>query len=208
MTTTAANYGEYFAEMIETNVDDLMQRGPVRERNSGAPFVFGENHFRKHMRAYKPPTHWPRLVIDRRVQNDIQGHGGVDYCFLSSSSSKPDISDVLATCEVKGPTRPALLRGSKENWYPDIVRDIKKQVGRATIAPDAQHYLGLMIVPPPDSDVRRELAAVFAEMLREVPQAKLIECSWTDLKGLHIVVYRVVRSAAIDSPNDAPQSAL
>jgi hypothetical protein len=55
-----------------------------------------------------------------------------------------------------------------------------------------------MILCPPNLDVRRALGRVFDEMLEEVPQATLIECSWIELKGLHIVVNRVVRSAMLD----------
>jgi hypothetical protein len=81
----------------------------ISYRHPGAPFAFGEKDLRERVGAYKRPAHWPQLAIEQRVKNDIQGLGGIDYCFLSSSSSKPDISDVLATCEVKGPKRHALF---------------------------------------------------------------------------------------------------
>jgi hypothetical protein len=214
MPTSLTDYGKYFAEMIETNVTSLIQSSPVRERNSNAPFAFGENYFRKHMRAFKAPEHWPELVIERRVRNDSQGlgrNGCIDYFFQSAAaSSRPDISEVLATCEVGGPTRPVLLLGSTTNWYPKIVRDIKKQVGRAIQSPNTQHYLALLITPSPNLDVRSALELVFVSMLREVPQAELLDCSWAYCKGLHIAVKRVVattvalRPAALGPANNAP----
>jgi hypothetical protein len=113
-------YGKYFAEMIEANVKTLMLNDRIRERNPQAPFPFGENDFRKHLRsgAYDPPPDWPDLAIERRVKNDTEGHGGVDYfLFLpSATSQKHDLNEVLATCEVGGPTRPIFLRGSRRNW--------------------------------------------------------------------------------------------
>ena len=186
-TVASERYSEYFADLLVNNIPSLTY---VRTRNFGAPFNFNENVLRDHIKEriadglYKPPGHWPKLVIEQMVKNDIPGERlgkrRIDYFFLAStSSSKPDIWDVLARCEVKGPTRPAFLKGSQKNWYPDIVKDIRAQAGRSAIAPEGEHHLAVMVRPIHDADrvadTRERLAGVFARMLQDVPEAGLAE---------------------------------
>ena len=193
-------YGEMFAEVLDQSIRTLLSSSWRRKRNPGAPFSFGENHLRKQIRSYRVPSEWPQLVVERKVRGDLEGpgksHGGVDFFFIQQTTAiSPKLTDVLASCEVGGPTRPKLLLGSKNNWYPKIVADIRKQAWRATVAPTGEHYLGLMIKPGPDSIVRKEFPVVLKSMLEEVPEANLVEVSWselTDVGKLTVIVLRVM----------------
>jgi hypothetical protein len=191
--------GTYFGKMLQDLAVAIWNSDFERDRNPGAPFRFGENHLRKAAKGYVPPLAWPRLGIERHLSNDIgedgRPHGGVDY-FLEPVD-EPNISDIrhaVATCEVGGPTRPALLRGSRANWYPKIVEDLRKQTGRARVAPAGQHYLGLFVNPARNSDVKRDFDNVLQSMLLEVPAARVTTSHWGELqeaKNLNIVVLHV-----------------
>jgi hypothetical protein len=184
------NYGKYFAELIEENVATLIESGFQRERNAGAPHKFGENHLREHIRKNIVATEWPHLVFERRLAND-NDHGNVDYCFLKPRRSRFDLNEVLATCELKGPTRRSFLKGSKRNWYPAILADLKKQLVRAKLAPSAQHYLALIITPVDGADVRDRLNTVFDQMLGEVHEAKITYLPCIKVHGLYVILSRV-----------------
>jgi hypothetical protein len=193
------DYGKYFGTMLRDIAVSIWNSEFEREHNPGAPFRFGENHLRKAARCFVPPVDWPQLGIERCLSNDIgedgRPHGGVDYFF--ARPDEPCVSDLrhaMATCEVGGPTRPAMLQGSRVNWYPKIVADLRKQVGRAKATPNGQHYLGLFIRPVRNSDVRRDFNAVINSMLLEVPDAQLTTSYWEQLpqlKSMTIAVFRV-----------------
>ncbi len=189
-----------FAQVLQENIRGLGNSDWKRTRNPGAPFIFGENHLRKQIRSYTTPPGWPHLVVERKVENDFmepgRRHGGVDYFFVPQDQTKAfALGEVLATCEVGGPTRPKLLLGSRGNWYPKIVADIRKQLWRANAAPNAEHYLGLLIKPLAGTAVRKEIERALKSMLEEVPGAQFVEASWTelsDVKRLNVVVMRVI----------------
>ena len=206
--STCSDYGVMFAEILDTNIRELVKSGWKRGRNPGAPFVFGENHLRKYVRSalenahYTVPPGWPTLLVERHVDGDLKGaekrHGGVDYLMVQSPPvGRLRLADVLATCEVGGPTRPKLLDGSqrKRNWYPKIVADIQKQCWRAHAAPNGKHYVALLVRPRTGSDIRSDLARVIEVMLREVGDAELLESSWREMKGvqdLNLVIFQVL----------------
>jgi hypothetical protein len=109
--TKEDQYGKYFAELIGVNILTLLEGGATLTKNYKGPHkTIRENRLRKHIseqvrdRRYVSPSHWPRLEIERSLAND-NDHGGVDYFFHQSPSSKLDLKDALATCELKGPAR-------------------------------------------------------------------------------------------------------
>lgn len=198
------NYGKYFAEMLTDNARKAIDTGRIL--NPGAPAAFGENHLRRQVRSYIPPSNWPKLLIEKAVADDViqvnERAGGIDYLFVSKSQKEeiPSLDNVLATMELKGPTRPALLRGSRCNWYPAIVTDLRKQFCRAIAAPDVQHYLGLLLVPSKvNMDVREEFYRVLDEMKSEASrdiagECNLIEKEWHNegLDGINLLLLQVV----------------
>lgn len=200
MQSTNSIYGLMFADMLHRSIRNLTQGSWERDRNPGAPFRFGENHLRNALRSYINPVEWPPLVIERSVEGDLeendQQHGGVDLFFAPNRSPEHcHLLDVLATCEVKGPTRKAFLSGSRRNWYPKIVADLRKQRWRVRAAPAGEHYLGLMVQPRLGYSIRAEFLRVITTMLEEVPDTDLEETSWVDLpdvEHLNVIVLRVL----------------
>lgn len=194
-----STYGLMFAEMLQWNIRSAFT-STKRTCNHGAPFPFGEQHVRKAAKSFSCPFDWPRLIVERKILGDFKDddkqHGGVDYFFAANASSELwHLSDILATCEVKGPTRKAFLAGSEKNWYRSIVADVRKQLWRANEAPAGEHYLGLMIQPRPGSATREEFLPIIASILEKVPNADLIETSWAelpDVEKLNVVVLRVL----------------
>ena len=179
-------YATMFAETLQTCVRDLMSGLWRRDRNPGAPFHFGENHLRKQIREFTPPPTWPRLRIERHVAGDLEEkdkkHGGVDLFFTDSCAPEDiQLQNVLATCEVGGPTRPILLRGSRENWYPKILADIRKQLWRAQAAPGGEHFVGLMVKYSNAATVREDFYRAADSMLKETTGAVIVESSWSEL---------------------------
>jgi hypothetical protein len=204
-----------FAEMLESNIR-LAYTTTIRTCNHGAPFAICEEHVREAAKSFSRPSEWPHLVVERKIQGDFKddhkGHGGIDYFFAANASPKLwHLRDVLATCEVKGPTRPALLTGSKRNWYPKIVADVQKQLWRASQALTGEHYLGLMILPHPGSATREGFLRTLTSIQEKVPAVALIESSWVELQDvekLNVVVLRVLpkRTGLIESSSKLPSA--
>jgi hypothetical protein len=200
MLSANSNYGLMFADVLHRSIRNLTHGSWKRDRNPGAPFHFGENHLRKALRSHIHPVEWPPLVIERSVAGDLvekdKQHGGVDLFFAPhGSEERCHLSDVLATCEVKGPTRRAFLGGSRRNWYPKIVADLRKQRWRAGTAPAGEHYLALMVQPRPGSATRAEFLRVITSILEEVPNTYLEETSWVempDVEQLNVIVLQVL----------------
>lgn len=199
------DYAPMFEQLLWENARSLLSSGWKREHNPGAPFDFGENHLREHARSallsgeYIPPPAWPRLVIERKVNGDrIEAghrHGAIDYFFTQSSlDDKLDLTELLATCEVGGPTRPKLLSGSQFNWYPKILDDIEKQLWRARHAPTVQHCLAVFIRPRSGYDVRVDFSSVLQTMLTGITDAQVGNLTWSeraDIRGLHLAIFPV-----------------
>ena len=87
-----------------------------------------------------------------------------------------------------------MLKGSQKNWYPKIVKDIRKQLNRAWRAPDCQHYLAIL-VKPLDTKVREQFRTVASSMCDKVGGVRLDEAAWIELaevEHLDIVLMRVI----------------
>jgi hypothetical protein len=80
------------------------------------------------------------------------GRQSIDFVLLPSpfSGRNPHISEVLATCELKGPARKTLW-DFKANWYNrnhgtyGLLPDVKKQYARACLYPTVEHYCAWVI---------------------------------------------------------------
>jgi hypothetical protein len=192
---------DIFQELLWGNCRTLLGNGWERDRNLGAPFKFGENHLREHIRKavdsgrYIPPAEWPELRVEKKVCGDRDGHGAIDYFLVPKGvKGQLSLSDVLATCEVKGPTRPKLLEGSQKNWYPKVLADIEKQLWRARCAEAAQHFVCVFVQPRNGGSVTADFDAVLAGMLAKVPEACLGRTLWSqhpDVSGLHLATINV-----------------
>jgi hypothetical protein len=199
-------FGSYFSDFFQRSIRNLISSDFKRLKNPGAPFKFGENHLREHIRtilnngSFALPAEWPPFLFERKVQDDssIFGnrHGGVDYFFVKDrSAQRYSLNEILATCEMKGPTRPKLLQGSKVNWYEGVREDLKKQVSRATNAPQGEHYVAILLQPLSGGDTRTAFANVLDSLLTEIQVAKTFEAHWTqmaDVDNLNIVILRVM----------------
>ena len=154
------SYPVKFGKLLELVIVDILNSGFKRTKNPGAPYYFSENHLRKHFSIFientKDANLFPKLVIERKIIGDFKSsnreHGGTDYFYVNSLSENYNSSDVLATYEVKGPTRPILFKGSKVNWYPKIIEDIKKQAWRNLNFPNKENYIVLIINSPKNID--------------------------------------------------------
>jgi hypothetical protein len=80
------------------------------------------------------------------------GLQSIDFVLLPSpfSGKNPHISEVLATCELKGPARKTLWE-FKPNWYNrnhgkyGLLPDVKKQYARACRYPAVEHYCAWVV---------------------------------------------------------------
>ena len=201
------NYAAMFQDVLWDNCLALLKSPWKRDRNPGAPSAFGETHLRNYVqkalksRLYIPPSTWPQLVVERGVQGDRKDaahrHGAVDYFFTAKGDERSlHLSDLLASCEVGGPTRPKLLAGSQANWYPKIVADIEKQLWRASHAGTGHHFVSVFIQPRSGYEVEADFGAVLRTMIIPLPDATLGDVVWSrradDVPDLHLVTLRVL----------------
>lgn len=204
-----ADYASMFSELLWDNCSALLRSGWKRDRNPGAPFPFGENHLRKHVQSalrsgdYVPPPTWPELFVERQVNGDRRQvghrHGAIDYFFVPERLDRTFLlSELLATCEVKGPTRPKFLRpGSRKNWYPKIVGDLEKQSWRARYSPGA-HYLAVFVQPRKGYDILADFPAVLRTM--PVANVQIIDRKWSersDIPGLYLHVFQLTSAIIV-----------
>ncbi len=150
------------------------------------------------------PTDWPYLVVERAVSGDRQDadcrHGAVDY--LLTESQGPGtyaLTRILATCEVAGPARKAFLNGSRVNWHPKILADLRKQQWRAIHAPQGSHYVAVLLKAEravPRAQVRDDFSSILQEMLHELgARATELVMDGLDQEDLYVAVFRVLPSA-------------
>lgn len=199
------DYPKMFEKLLWDNCRDLLDSGWARNRNFGAPFGFGEAQLRKHIQTairngtYVLPTDWPDLLIERKVDCDRSEvghrHGAVDYVFgPQGCAGKPNLTDLFATYEVGGPTRPKLLEGSKDNWYPKILKDIEKQCWRARYAPTVEHFVAVFVQPRLCNDVHADFYAVLQTMLKSVSGAQAGEVLWSErppIANLFLAIFQI-----------------
>jgi hypothetical protein len=180
-----------FSEYLILALNDMTNSCFARDKNHQAPAKFGENHLRK---SFKKATnkinqdlHSPKLIIEKKINGDYQydydSHGCADYFFAKNNSEDHDFSNVLATFEVKGPTRPSLLKGSKKNWYPKILKDVRKQLWRSLNFPHTSNFVVIIFKSSPELPsfnlanlLRKELESEFKEL-----KVKLENCYWKEI---------------------------
>jgi hypothetical protein len=103
------------------------------------------------------------------------GKQWVDYVLLSSpfSDRRPQVSEVLATCEFKGPARPTLWQ-FKPNWYNKnkergLLPDVRKQLSRASSYPHVEHYCAwVAMLSNRRSKVKRDFMSSLDTLSRQV----------------------------------------
>jgi hypothetical protein len=194
------SYPVKFGKLLELVIVDILNSGFKRTKNPGAPYYFSENHLRKHFSIFientKDANLFPKLVIERKIIGDFKSsnreHGGTDYFYVNSLSENYNSSDVLATYEVKGPTRPILFKGSKVNWYPKIIEDIKKQAWRNLNFPNKENYIVLIINSPKNIDTHNDIKNLYKVMEDDVGNVKLSEYYWGTIPYLSSVLNIVV----------------
>lgn len=193
-----------FGEALKIVIRNLMTSDFERTKNLGATFSFNENNLRKHFSDCIKNTillnSHPKLVVERKIEGDFTSttkkHGGTDYFYVNEISDSYHHSEILATFELKGPTRPILLKGSKVNWYPAIILDIKKQLWRNINFANSSNYVVLLIKPHKKFDTHEKILSLFNDMENEISNVKLEECFWEPFlfrsAMLYISIFRVV----------------
>jgi len=189
-------FGEYLTLALTDLTDSSMRRSKEGQALRLQP---RENHLRKIFKnianKINQELHFPKLIIEKKINDDYQdaqdSHGCTDYFFAKDYSQTYDFSNVLATFEVKGPTRPSLLKGSKKNWYPKILKDVRKQLWRSINFPHTSNYVAIIFRSSPDLSslklanlLRKELESEFDEL-----KVKLEDCYWREVDCQFEVVY-------------------
>ena len=197
-------YATDFGNSLKAIINDLMNSNFERNKNTGAPFSFSENQLRKHFSRFSEDinsrTSIPKMVIERKIKGDFQSsskkHGGTDYFYVKNLSNSYVHTDILATFEVKGPTRSSLLMGSRVNWYPKIIRDLEKQSWRNINFHGSLNYIVLLIKPYKNMDAHNQVQSLLRLMESEVKGIHLLECYWESILVrsaiLNILIARVI----------------
>jgi hypothetical protein len=180
-----------FSDYLILALNNMTNSCFARDKNQQAPAKFGENHLRKALikatEEINQKLHTPKLIIEKKIngdyQDDYDSHGCADYFFAKNNFEDHDFSNVLATFEVKGPTRPSLLKGSKKNWYPKILKDVRKQLWRSLNFPHTSNYVVIIFKSSPELPsfnlanlLRKELESEFNEL-----KVKLENCYWKEI---------------------------
>ena len=197
-------YATDFGNSLKVIINDLMNSNFERKKNIGAPFSFSENQLRKQFSRSSEDinlkTSIRKIVIERRIKGDFQSpgkrHGGTDYFYVKNLSNSYAHTDILATFEVKGPTRSSLLMGSRVNWYPKIILDIEKQSWRNINFHCSLNYIALLIKPYKTMDAHNQVKSLLRLMESEVKGIHLLECYWESILVrsaiLNILIARVI----------------
>jgi hypothetical protein len=195
-------YAFNFGEALKIIINNLMNSDFECNKNLGAPFSFNENNLRKHFSDCIENINLnnlnPKLIIERNIDGDLKSinkrHGGTDYFYVNKSCDTYHHSDVLATFEVKGPTRPSLLKGSKVNWYPKIITDIKKQMWRNLNFSNCSNYI-VLLIKSNDIHTHNQVMSLYKVMEDDITGVNLDECFWESIffrsSPLHISIARV-----------------
>lgn len=175
-----------FGQSLCLVINDLINSDFRRSKNLGAPFSFSENHLRKQFTTNIAKLNDKKngliLEFEKHICDDYKSsnknHGGTDYFYVHELSDCYSSSMVISTFEVKGPTRPSLLKGSKKNWYPKIVKDVEKQVWRNKNFSSNLNYIVLLFTPLNNFDTHTLAQSFYKTVEEEVGNVKLIERYW------------------------------
>jgi hypothetical protein len=176
-----------------------------------------EDRFKRYLKGEKLIDAFGSRIVTELPYECEAGRQSIDYVLLPPehpyvrrdspfSGKKPHVSEVLATCEFKGPARPTLWEfnfGSLpqpnwRNWYnkggkSGLVPDVSKQLDRASFYPRAEHYCAwTAMLSDPRSKAKREFGSSLDSLSREVRRD-------LDLPDGAIATFRTCRFEKIDS---------
>ena len=150
-------YGQFFADLHIPCARSLhntrIKEGTPGTRRTGINLGFREHHLRVEVRStHAAPPDGAMLLVEQVLPGDVsldgEVVGGADYVLVApGTQTHSPLTSVVATCEVKGPTRAAFLDPAhfKHNWGRVALIDFKKQVLRARAAPAAEHHMAFLI---------------------------------------------------------------
>jgi hypothetical protein len=180
-------YANFFLDLVTSNVPRMAEIMPLRNSRGGIDLGYRENDLRSFIQqsvvasTLKMPKDCPQLVVERKLPND-PNNGCVDYCFIRGSELS--LTSLLATCELKGPARKAFLdlRRFGVNWSRVFVRDVEKQLLRATTMPRVEHYIALLLPLTEDFIRSSSFPEIVNRTVEAVPGAHLVECACKEVQ--------------------------
>lgn len=166
-------HAERFAHVLTLGASEFLKAHPPRKTRTGKDLLFRENDMRNYIKSALKigriafPRDWPTLEVESR--------GRIDYSFVDGPL-------ILATCEVKGPTRLSFFDPNAfgRNWTgPRFIKDVRNQFKRSQAS--GEHYLGLLF-PSKVSELRTtahgsSLAEVLKKLEAVVPGCVLTEAA-------------------------------
>jgi len=189
-------------KILSTAVFDLDTRNGSKKRKGRVRSSFTENELRNFIKTRALPT---TFQYELRVAGDIPcpiqtSQRRIDYVWLKLDAQKPtNLTDVPATCELKGPARPTVWEGN-QNWYDKpgkrepkgLKPDICKQRARSKMSPSTEHYVFWVLERPDRSqEVAVALSRLCNRLSQDVPQTRLIEYARQHLSGLWLFYFGV-----------------
>jgi hypothetical protein len=138
MKTTEQLYGNVFFELFQAHWPPFW---PERNENKWNQ----EDRFKRYLQRNQLVDAEGCSVVTELANPGETGTEELDYILMRSPfiGIKPPISEVLATCEFKGPARPTLWQ-FKRNWFGErsrgLVSDIRKQYRRCCLYRGVEHY--------------------------------------------------------------------
>jgi hypothetical protein len=182
----------------------LFKYGTLRDGRTGIGLGFRENDLRNAVKSlHKAAPGGSVLLVEQKLSGDVTTKGKkvgrADYVLVKRGSRvPPPLTNVLATCEVKGPTRAAFLDPDsfRRNWALRGLIDVKKQMARARAAPAAEHHVAFLI-PFTKSHVLERIRTAFVnQALHRLPNATMNRSGIASVKladhhDLIVIVFRV-----------------
>jgi hypothetical protein len=152
-------YGNFFFDLFQSRWPEFWpHRGPGRNQE-----IYFRNWLRKNQHVDAADSSVQTNHTYTTPTGDTQF---IDYVLVPSNlcGTTPRTSDLLATCEMKGPARKTLWDGER-NWYDrnnhtyGLLPDVRKQSERACALPDKEHYCAWIVTlnDMGSGKVRREL---------------------------------------------------
>jgi len=170
----------WLSKLIAKHVLTLADELPLKPPKSGMPAGFNERDLQKFLTQLAKqlkvsvPKGCPPLLIERTLPDNPGTR--IDYALVRAVP--PSGTDILATCEVKGPVRKTLFNPSRlqGNFGKKVIKDAQYQLHRTNLYPKAEHYLALLV---PFLEIYAEkcsVAQMLANVQSVVPGVRLTEC--------------------------------